>query len=239
LLKPEILEKLRSFDTPTICNIIELFDVRPRNAGYMDDRIKACFPEMPPVVGFASTAAVRSAAPSRDAYGGLEAQLERFGELSGPPIVVFQDLDEPHVAATFGEVMCSTYQAFGAVGLISSGAGRDLDQVRAINFPIFTDGTICSHGYFHIPLIHVPVHVGGVVIQPDDLLHADVNGVTTIPVDIAAEVADIGDEFVAAERIQLQVVQGKSPTLQEFAAARKESQATIASLSARVSRKKA
>ena len=43
------LDKLRSFDTPTICNLIELFDVRPRDAGYMDDRIKACFPEMPPL----------------------------------------------------------------------------------------------------------------------------------------------------------------------------------------------
>jgi hypothetical protein len=41
----ETLEKLAKFDTPTICNLIELFDVRPRDVGFMDDRIKACFPE--------------------------------------------------------------------------------------------------------------------------------------------------------------------------------------------------
>ena len=47
-IQPETLDKLRKFDTPTICNLIELFDVRPRDVGFMDDRIKACFPEMPP-----------------------------------------------------------------------------------------------------------------------------------------------------------------------------------------------
>ena len=65
MLTPDVLNKLRTFDTPTICNLVELFEVRPRNTGYMDARIKACFPEMPPVVGFAATATHRSAGPPR------------------------------------------------------------------------------------------------------------------------------------------------------------------------------
>ena len=75
----EVLEKLRTFDTPTICNLIELFEVRPRNTGYMDARIKACFPDMPPMVGFAATATFRSAAPppSSAGYGGMQEQIER------------------------------------------------------------------------------------------------------------------------------------------------------------------
>ena len=47
-------------------------------------------------------------------------------------MVVFQDLDDPPVSATFGEGMCSTYQAFGSVGLITSGGGRDI-QLRTFN----------------------------------------------------------------------------------------------------------
>ena len=39
----EVLDKLTEFDSPTICNVIELFEVRPRNTGYMDGRIKANF----------------------------------------------------------------------------------------------------------------------------------------------------------------------------------------------------
>jgi regulator of RNase E activity RraA len=233
-----VLEKLRTFDTPTICNIIELFDVRPRNTGYMDSRIQACFPEMAPTVGFAATATFRSSAPPRagDAYAGTEIQVERFSELSGPAVVVFQDLDDPSVAATFGEVMCTTYQAFGAVGLITSGTGRDLEQVRAIGFPAFTNGATCAHGYCHILQVHVPVHVGGLAVYPDDLLHGDLNGVTSIPREIASEVAAIGDEFVGAEAFIMDVLRGPDPTLAALREARAEAGAVITALRKRVSR---
>src|SRR5256885_10301397 len=99
--------------------------------------------------------------------------------------------------------MCSTYKAFGAAGLITSGAGRDLDQVEALNFPCFTSGTICAHGYCHIPSINVPVHVGGIMVHPGDLLHGDRNGVTTIPAEVASEVAEGCAEMVEAEALVL------------------------------------
>jgi regulator of RNase E activity RraA len=152
------LAALAKFDTPTICNTIELFEVRPRTAGYMDGRVRACFPEMAPAVGYAATATMRCAHPRRegDVYGSLDEQVARFSELAGPPIVVFQDLDDPPVAATFGEIMCTTYQAFGAVGLVTSGAARDVDQVRRLGFPAFSNGVICSHGYSHIVDLHRP-----------------------------------------------------------------------------------
>src|SRR3984957_15107112 len=136
---PGDLDLLRKFDTPTICNVIELYDLRPRTAGYLDRRIQACYPKLPPMVGYASTATFRSAAPpaTGNVYSGLVEQGSAFGEIPGPPIVVFQDLDNPVASATFGEVMCTTYKAFGAVGLITSGAGRDLDQVEALHFPCF------------------------------------------------------------------------------------------------------
>lgn len=236
----ENLKKLARFDTPTICNVIELFDVRPRDQGYMDHRIRAAFPELPPMVGFATTAAFRSSAPPAggDVYGSMERQAELFGSLSGPAVVVFEDLDDPPVAATFGEVMCSTYKAFGSAGLITSGAGRDLLQVRAIDYPVFMGSTICSHAYCHILHIGLPVRVGGLVVRPGDLLHGDANGVTNIPPEIAAEVADAGDEFVAAERIVLDYVQGPGPkTPGELAKRREEFSAVVKQLTERVKRK--
>lgn len=232
------LAKLRAFDTPTICNVIEVFDVRPRDTGYMDARIVAAFPEMPPMVGFAATATFRSSAAPRtgDVYSSLDQQVERFAELSGPAIVVFQDLDSPCVAATFGEIMCTSYKAFGAVGLVTSGAGRDLDQVRKMGFPVFTNGTICSHGYSSTPQIHIPVHVGGIAIFPDDLLHGDCNGVTTIPHEIAAEVADLGDAYVAAEMLIIDAMRKSPGNLSRLREARVESKAAIEKLRAQVSR---
>lgn len=236
---PAVLDKLRAYDTPTICNLIELFDVRARTEGYMDSRIKACYPEMPPVIGYASTATFRAAtpAPAGADYGGLEQQLESFEQLDGPAIVVFQDLDDPSVAATFGEVMCSSYQSFGAQGLITSGTGRDLEQVRALNFPVFTNGANCSHGYVHIPQVHVPIRVGGLMVNPNDLLHADANGVTSIPKDIAAEMADIAEDFVAAEMIIIDLVKQGKPSLKAYQEARAQSKAEIERLHKQVSRR--
>src|SRR5262249_12375980 len=114
------LALLRKFDTPTICNVVELFDLQPRTAGYMDGRIKACYPKLPPMVGYAATATFRSAAPPRtgNVYSGLTEQVKAFAELPGPAVVVFQDLDDPVASATFGEVMCTSYKAFGAAGLV-------------------------------------------------------------------------------------------------------------------------
>src|SRR5262245_8357308 len=221
---PADLELLRKFDTPTVCNVVELFDVRPRNAGYMDGRIRACFPQMKPMVGYASTATFRSAFPPRagSVYSGLAEQVASFAELPGPAVVVFQDLDDPAAAATFGEVMCSTYKAFGAAGLITSGAGRDLDQVQALGFPCFTDGTICAHGYCHIVQLNVAVHVGGVAVHPGDLIHGDRNGVTTIPNEIASAVAQACPEFVEAEAVVLGYVKSGKVDPKGFAAAHKE-----------------
>ena len=239
-LTPTLLEKLQQFDTPTICNVIELFDVRPRNAGFMDERIKCQFPEFPPMVGLAATASFRSneAPKSSDAYGSLQEQLAIMEELTLPSVVVFQDIDSPTVGATFGEVMCSTYKAFGSAGLITSGGGRDLIQVKQIGFPIFTGSTICSHAYCHILNVGAPVHVGGISIATGDLLHGDENGVTTIPIEIAAEVADISDEFIQAERCVLDYVQADGEkTIEEFTKRSKDMSEAVAKLRSRVSRK--
>lgn len=240
-ISPDVLRKLREFDSPTICNVIELFDVRPRNVGYMDARIKCAFPELPPMVGFALTTSFRSDSPPRggDVYGGMDKQVEHFANLPGPAVVVFQDLDDPAVAATFGEVMCTTYQTFGAAGLITSGAGRDMNQVHDIKFPVFTNGAIASHGYCHMLNIGVPVRVGGLTVHVGDLLHGDANGVTNIPLEIAAEVADASYEFVAAEKFVMDYLRGDGPkTVAGFRESRAAYQAVVNDIQKRVTRKK-
>ncbi|WP_437203090.1 RraA family protein [Planctomicrobium sp. SH664] len=239
MLSASTLHDLAKYDTPTVCNVIELFDVRPRNLGYMNDSIKACFPNLPPMVGFALTSTFRSLAPPKagGSYGGLVEQIEAFADLPGPPVIVFQDLDEPTASATFGEVMCTMYKSFGSAGLITSGAGRDLDQVRALNFPAFTNGTICSHGYCHIPQLNVPVTVGGIIIEPGMLLHGDLNGVTTIPIEIASEIPDACKELMDAEQVVLDYCKGTNLTPAGFAEARKECAAMIARLTKRITRK--
>jgi regulator of RNase E activity RraA len=236
---PAVLEALRRIDTPTVSNVIELFHVVDRNRGYCDARLRAAFPELPPAVGFACTAAFRSdqPPPAGDAYTSIDRQVQAFDSLPGPALVVFQDLDDPPVAATFGEVMCSTYQAFGSVGLVTSGAGRDLEQVRALNYPVFTSGAICSHGHCHLLHLGLPVRVAGLTISQGELLHADANGLTRIPLAIAAEIPQVAAEFIAAEQIVLNYVRGPGPkTAAGWNEARAEYASVVRRLEQRVRR---
>ena len=198
----------------------------------MDSRIKACFPEMPPLVGYAAPAG-----ESTTFGGGIEKQIGAFGEIPAPPIVVFQDLDDPTAAATFGDVMCTIYKSFGAVGLITSGAARDLEQVRKLGFPVFSNDTICSHGFWHIVSIHTPVQVGGLTVYPGDLLHGDMNGITTILNNIASDVAHICPEYVAAEQVILEHVTSGSATVESMAAAKAKCQRRFDALCERVAKR--
>lgn len=240
-LSEAVLQKLGQFDTATVCNVIELFQLRPRNCGFMLREITAAFPELPPMVGFASTVTSRTfVAPVSKADAiNVPDVIARFDELSGPAIVVIQNLDSGGSAAIFGDVMCNSFKAFGAAGLVTNGPARDLDQVEAIKFPVFHNGIVCSHGYNHMLDIHIPIQVGGISIAPDDLLHGDGNGVTTIPKSIAADVADACAEFAAAESVIIDVAQSTSPSLAELRDAYQEKARLVSELGAGLRKKSA
>ena len=130
-------------------------------------------------------------------------------------------------------------KTFGAKGLITNGAGRDIDQVKQLgDFQLFTAGEISSHGYFHLTDLYCPVEIGSLVIYPNDLLHADRNGITQIPHDIAAEVADGCVEFLKSEEIFLEVLNSPNVTLARFKEARAASKAMQKQLGKRLSRAK-
>ena len=232
-----VLEKLAQFDTPTISNTIELFQVMPRTEGFMDERIRAAFPEMPPMVGFAATATCQSSSPNKgvDVYANVENQLAQFQELPGPVVAVYEDLDVPSVGVTCGDIICSCFKAFGSVGLITSGYVRDLDQIRALSYPLFSSGVVCSHSYLHTIELDVPVNVGGLEVHTGDLLHGDLNGVTKIPLEIAAEVADVASEFAALEAPVLDYAQSPGEkSITKLVELRKAMSQAIADLSQRV-----
>jgi regulator of RNase E activity RraA len=211
------LALLAKVDSPTVANVIELFDVQSRVAGYSNATLKAVYPNLPPAVGYAVTATFRSAYPAvGDAYGGMAQLIEETQSISAPRIIVFQDLDEPAISATYGEVMATTFQAFGFAGLITSGAARDIEQVRALKFPCWASGTIVSHGYNHFLAANVPVNVGGLSVQPGDLIHADANGIVNIPLGIAAGVAELCELFIQAENIVLSYLRGPNVTLDGY-----------------------
>ncbi|HMP05094.1 MAG TPA: RraA family protein [Lacipirellulaceae bacterium] len=238
-LTRKLLMQLAEFDTPTVCNVIDLFAVRPRTEGYVSRDVGAAFPDLPPVVGVACTATFVSSSPSSsdDPYGCVEDLFHAIEARELPVIVACQDLDWPPRAATFGDVMCSIYQQLGAAALMTTGAGRDLAQIRALRFPVFMHSRIAAHAYCRASQVGVPIALGGLQVHPDDLIHADGNGITQVPASIAADLPEAAGEYLKCEAIVSSAIASGAATAADLAAARREMIDGISRLKGRVSRK--
>lgn len=231
-LTPEQLARLAQADSPTVANVIELFGLRSQVAGYTNHALRAIYPDLPPVVGYAVTATFRAGYPAEagDSYGDMPQLIEQALALPAPRIAVLQDLDDPVRAATYGEVMATAFQAFGFVGLMTSGAARDIEQVRRLKFPCWASSVIVSHGYPRLVDLNVPVVVGGLRVHPGDLLHADANGVVHIPHRIAAKVAELCQPFMEAEQITLDYLRSPHPTVAGYREASARMREAVAAL---------
>ena len=229
------LSMLRAADTATVCNVIDLFDVRPRNTGFADRRLQCCYPDRPAMVGYAVTATVRTGATAPVGHAEFGTffmkQLAALKASAQPPVVVFGDLDDVPVGAIFGEGMAAGYKAFGAVGVVTNGLGRDIPQIRdAGGVACFTTGTVASKAYTHIQELDVLVNICGLAVNPGDLLHGDANGLTVIPAEIAGRVARACKPFVDGEQKLFDYLRGGNVTLDGVAEARKRYAASVSEL---------
>ena len=188
------LEDLRAFDTPTICNALEVVAPERRALGFTTQTLICPFPQLPPIVGYARTAMIRSALPP-----GLSAAEQRAARLEyyryvaageGPKVMVIQDVDSRIGFGCFwGEVQTAVHRALGCRGLVTDGGVRDLDAV-APEFQVLCGKVTPSHAWVHSIAFGGTVDVFGMVVRSDDLIHADRHGAVVIPHEAARQVAE-------------------------------------------------
>lgn len=190
-LSDEELDALRHFDSCVIANAIDSFDVRLRNAGFADARVRCIFEDAPPMVGYAATGRLRSGEPPIGG-GNFPDRAELWNsilDIPAPRILVLQDTDDhPGRGAFVGEMQAAILKALGCVGYVTNGAVRELPAVRDIGLQLFAGNVAVSHAYAHIFEIGSVINVGGMEVQPGDLLHGDRHGVLTIPLNVAKEI---------------------------------------------------
>ena len=191
------LEALARYDTPTLSNGIETFDIRPRDAGFASMEIRCLFPELGTAVGYAATAMIRARGKGPDDQSPLWRHVQ---EVPAPRFVVVQDLDDPpgH-GSLWGEVNATIFTALGCVGTITNGCVRDLKEAREMGFRFFARGPGVSHAYVRVVAAGEEVSVGSLTVRPGDLLAADQHGVLSIPTEIAAELPAACDRVVERE----------------------------------------
>jgi len=127
-LTEEQLDALRQFDTCSVSNAIETFDVRLRNTGFANASIRCMFEDAPPMVGYAATARMRSGEPpvAGRRFHDRSDWWNSILEMPAPRIIVMEDMDEPPGAGAFiGDVHAAILVALGCIGCVTNGAVRE------------------------------------------------------------------------------------------------------------------
>lgn len=185
------LDALRRLDTCMVSNAIETFGVRLRNTGFADSSIRCVFDDLPPMVGYAVTARLRSGSPPMQGgnYHDRTEWWQYVLQIPAPRVVVLQDVDKQLGLGAFaGDVHAAIMRALGCVGYVTNGAVRELPAVREMGLHLFAGTIAVSHAYAHIFEYGSEIEIGGLEIHPGDLLHGDRHGLLTVPKSVAADV---------------------------------------------------
>lgn len=187
------LDALRALDTPTVCNALELVVPERRAIGFTVEPLVCAFPDLPPIVGYARTATIRSTRPAglsaQDARAKRIAYYEHAASGPGPRIVVIEDVDTAGIGfgAFWGEVQTTVHKGLGCIGCVTNGSVRDIPQA-APGFQMIAGMVAPSHAWVHLVEIGGTVNVHGMTVKPGDLIHADRHGAVVIPIDAARKV---------------------------------------------------
>ena len=208
---------LQEVDSPTIANAIETFNVRDRCDGFVGGNVRCQFPELGRMVGRALTVTMTSRPGPVASREGYWRMWEALDGLDGPSVIAIQDVSgAPHRCAYAGEVMATLAMRLGAVGMVTDGALRDVDEVRALGFHYFMRYPVVSHGNFEIVSVGEPIELDGQRIAMGDLLHGDANGIVVIPDEVLADLPAAVASVREREHETMSYIRGREFSLAEL-----------------------
>ena len=169
----EISEQLARFDTPAISDLMNrLYTVH--------DDIRVLTDPNLPVIGPACTV---------KCYPGDNLMVHKSLDVAQPGDVLVIDTSASGTTAVLGDLISTKARHRGIAGVVVDGLIRDLPEIRALgDFPVFARG-VTPIGPLHRGPgeINHPVSIGGIVVNPGDVVVGDLNGVVVAPRDIAQE----------------------------------------------------
>jgi len=198
------MDFLRSIDTPTVCNLVEIVAPERRGSGYTVKHLHCPFPDLPPMVGFAKTVTFKAKdrVPLGEA-GYLQKRLDYLDYVAGAPqpaVMIMHDLDGAHAGfgAFWGEVQSNVHKALGALGVVTDGSIRDIPMI-APGFQMLAAAIVPSHAYVHVVDFGLDVTVAGMAVTSGDLIHADRHGAIVVPLDTIDAMQAAAEKLAATE----------------------------------------
>ncbi len=192
LMHEEML-MLKRWNTPTIYNGWEQITKHDITKGFNREETRDFMPQMGPMVGRAITVVFEpSKKEHRETNPNAWSQYREYvASISGPKIVVVQDLDKPDVVAAFwGEVNSNIHRSLGCIGTITDGAVRDVDEMANAGFKALARRMCVGHGFSTPVRWNCEVEVFGCPIKPGQLIHADKHGFLVIPEEDEARIVE-------------------------------------------------
>ena len=143
--------------------------------------------------------------------GGVGKPLEQVLQTMQDGDIVVMDLGGSNRAAAWGGLASRIAQRRGVRGTIMWGACRDVDEIRAIGYPVWSVA-VCprrSRNEFTFGAINEPITIQGVTIAPRDFIIADESGVVCVPQGRFGEVIALCARIADHERLlEAQVLNG-------------------------------
>ena len=203
------LNKLTEWDTPTICNGLEHLSSEYRVKSFTVEQMQCFDPSLPPIIGYARTAMIRSMTPPEGKPEDIREMRARYYEtISAPPnpsISVIQDLDPtPGFGAFWGEVNTAIHKGVGCLGVVTNGSFRDIDAC-APGFQLLGGKVAPSHAWVHLVAIECEVNIFGMAVKPNDIIHADRHGAVEVPEECVRELPSAIDVLTRREAVILEV----------------------------------
>jgi regulator of RNase E activity RraA len=223
----EMFEQLKRFDTPSITNVVAtypkdrelclgLYDPWGSN-WYTDQSLKCMYPELGRKIGVAVTVVYGLPAPGGNDRLTMDDLLRAIANVKMPVVVLIkQDLPE-HIknkSGLAGGNMLSAFKAVGAVGVISDGPSRDIDEVRPKGIQYMLTGVTPGHGEYSIKAINVPVTICGMDVSPGEIIHLDENGAVKFPREYLGAIIERAEKLMEAEA-RMQAAIGKTSDVEE------------------------
>jgi regulator of RNase E activity RraA len=181
------LEVLQRWDTPTICNALEVLAPHRRAVGFTTEPLVCLDPSAPPMVGLARVGTIRAREAPR---GPVADRLDWYNYVADaelPTVVVIQDVDDrPGFGSFWGEVHSTVHQSLGALGCVTNGSFRDLGD-WAPGFQMLAGRVGPSHAFVHVVDFGRPVDVVGMQVAHDDVVHADEHGAVVVPGELVTQ----------------------------------------------------
>jgi len=148
---------------------------------------------------------------------------EHIKSVQSPRVVVMQDIDErPGTGAFLGSAHVNILKALGCLGAITNGAARELPAIEASGFQVFAGRLAISRAYIHVVEYGGPVEVGGLTIQPGDLLHGDRHGIINVPQDLATKLPAVASKILEKKQQVIELSKKPEATFEELGQALRE-----------------